>query len=474
MSPSSRSCKQPKHDVSLPSAHGSLIPSNVKGKDLFDSTLWKDPCSTSVFYRFIASLRKKIREEVKQTTPTHRFIRTLRDSKRLMRCYTQNIDGLETREGLCVDLSKGKGARARFTKKSISSPKFPARQMLGGDQNNGCEVVQLHGDLATLRCTSCQKTCGWEEDGREAMLLSGNAPECFSCTLQDQGRRDRGKRGTKIGVLRPNIVLYGEEHPSADAVSTITTHDLGFAPDALLIMGTSLHVHGLKVLVREFAKSVHARAGGKGKVIFVNLSRPSESVWKDIIDYWVCMDCDDWIGALKCHRPDLWHIQSELTPQVTKATCKAAQPHSIKVAKPANEEEKENPSGVLRTPPKMKERTPTSRSRMPLSDTTETAFKRTSNSLPGSSSEKNLKRKRSMTLQQLPTPPSTGRTARFWKESREVPDSEEDFPSTPCKRSRPEVMIYQEPTPKHRRLETARRTLNTERMPLANAQARSM
>ena len=474
MSPSSRSCKQPEHDVSLPSAHGSLIPSNVKGKDLFDSTLWKDPCSTSVFYRFIASLRKKIREEVKQTTPTHRFIRTLRDSKRLMRCYTQNIDGLETREGLCVDLSKGKGARARFTKKSISSPKFPARQVLGGDQNNGCEVVQLHGDLATLRCTSCQKTCGWEEDGREAMLLSGNAPECFSCTLQDQGRRNRGKRGTKIGVLRPNIVLYGEEHPSADAVSTITTHDLGFAPDALLIMGTSLHVHGLKVLVREFAKSVHARAGGKGKVIFVNLSRPSESVWKDIIDYWVCMDCDDWIGALKCHRPDLWHIQSELTPQVTKATCKAAQPHSIKVAKPANEEEKENPSGVLRTPPKMKERTSTSRSRMPLSDTTGTAFKRTSNSLPGSSSEKNLKRKQSTTLQQLPTPPSTGRTARSWKESREVPDSEEDFPSTPCKRSRPEVMIYQEPTPKHRRLETARRTLNTERMPLANAQARSI
>ena len=149
-------------------------------------------------------------------------------------------------------------------------------------------------------------------------MLKGKAPECFSCATSDQQRRDRGKRGTKIGSLRPNIVLYGEEHPEADAVGSITTHDLSLSPDVLLILGTSLHVHGLKTMVKEFARCVHARPKERGKVIFVNLSQPSESTWSESIDYWVSMDCDEWIGSLRRHRPDIWHLQTELTARVVK------------------------------------------------------------------------------------------------------------------------------------------------------------
>lgn len=216
-----------------------------------------------------------------------------------------------------MDLDHGNGDRSRFTKRSKTIPKT-ASATPGNPTNGGCEVVPLHGDLAVLRCTLCQKTCGWEDRGGEAIMLKGKAPECFSCATLDQQRRDRGKRGTKIGSLRPNIVLYGEEHPAADAVGSITTHDLSLAPDVLLILGTSLHVHGLKTLVREFAKCVHARPNAKGKVIFVNLSKPSDSIWKDSIDYWVSMDCDEWIGALKRHRPDIWQLQTELTARLIK------------------------------------------------------------------------------------------------------------------------------------------------------------
>ncbi|KAL8684741.1 MAG: hypothetical protein Q9224_006158, partial [Gallowayella concinna] len=230
----------------------SALPSNVRGKDLFDARIWKDPTSTAVFYTFISSLRKKIREEVRQTTPTHRFIKTIRDSRKLVRCYTQNIDGLEARIGLSMNLDHGKGSRTRFIKKSKTIPK-KASATPESLADGGCEVVPLHGDLAVLRCTLCQQTCGWEDGGREATMLKGRAPECFSCATSDQQRRDRGKRGTKVGSLRPNIVLYGEEHPAADAVGSITTHDLSLAPDVLLILGTSLHVHGLKTLVKEFA-----------------------------------------------------------------------------------------------------------------------------------------------------------------------------------------------------------------------------
>ncbi|KAL8859226.1 MAG: hypothetical protein Q9178_004164 [Gyalolechia marmorata] len=321
----------------------STLPSNIKGKDLFDARIWNDPTSTSVFYKFIASLRKKIREEVKQTTPTHRFIKTIRDSHKLVRCYTQNIDGIESRLGLSMDLSYGKGNRSRFTKKSRSIPQTANKATPGSPLDGGCEVVPLHGDLAVLRCTLCQQTCGWEERGREATMLKGKAPECFSCALSDRQRRDRGKRGTKIGSLRPNIVLYGEEHPAADAVGSITTHDLSLAPDVLLILGTSLHVHGLKTMVKEFAKCVHARQEEKGKVIFVNLSKPSESIWKDSIDYWVSMDCDEWIGTLRRHRPDIWQLQTALTARIVKKEIHPRQPASAKLqSKAASPDDKEN------------------------------------------------------------------------------------------------------------------------------------
>lgn len=217
-----------------------------------------------------------------------------------------------------MDLDRGKGTKSRFVTKSKVGPQTAAKTAPGGRLDGGCEVVPLHGDLAVLRCTFCQKTCGWEDRGKEDTLLKGQAPECLSCALSDQQRRDRGKRGTKIGSLRPNVVLYGEEHPAADAVGSITTHDLSLGPDILLVLGTSLHVKGVKTLVKEFARCVHARPRAKGKVIFVNLSKPCESSWNDSIDYWVSMDCDEWIGALRRHRPDIWHLQTQLETHITK------------------------------------------------------------------------------------------------------------------------------------------------------------
>ena len=297
-------------------------PTSTKGKDLFDSMIWKNPNSTSTFYRFIASLRKSIHEDVKKTSATHRFIRTLRECKKLVRCYTQNIDGLEEIEGMCTELDRGKGSRSRFSKKAMTSPKAEFRIQPGGPMDMGCEVVQLHGDLKSLRCTLCHQRCEWDTGSHNSRFLAGKAPLCQHCLTTDSIRQAQGKRGTKVGILRPNIVLYGEEHPSADAIGSITSNDLTMSPDLLLILGTSLHVHGLKTLVREFAKSVHARPGGRGKVVFINLSRPAESVWKDVIDYWVCMDCDGWVSTMRKCRPDIWQVQEELRLRIKKTPLK--------------------------------------------------------------------------------------------------------------------------------------------------------
>ncbi|KAI9838410.1 MAG: hypothetical protein M1837_002493 [Sclerophora amabilis] len=323
----------------------SKLPTNIKGRELFDSLVWFDPLSTSIFYTFIASLRKKIRDEVRQTTPTHRFIRTLRDGGRLVRCYTQNIDGLESRDGLCTDMSRGRGNRARFSKKVLSKPRPDSSILPGGLSDGGCEVVQLHGDLNDLRCSLCSRLCSWEEDGRETTLLQGEAPDCQDCAAKDEDRRNRGKRGTAVGTLRPNVVLYGEEHPTGNLLSPITAHDLGLAPDLLLILGTSLKVHGLKVLVKEFARSVHARPGGKGKVIFVNRTKPPESVWSEIIDFWVGMDCDDWVHDLRERRMDIWERQGTLhLPIIKQVSPKSAKakPESQTSRNPVAWKDKEN------------------------------------------------------------------------------------------------------------------------------------
>ena len=366
-----------------------------------------------------------------------------------MRCYTQNIDGLEVREGLCTDMERGKGNRARFTKRAMKKSRAPGREFPGGDLDSGCEVVQLHGDLEVLRCSLCQQTCRWDEHGRLERLLSGKAPICHSCIATDKDRRDRGKRGTKVGTLRPNIVLYGEEHPSADAIGTITAHDLALSPDLLLVLGTSLHVHGLKIMVKEFAKSVHARAGGRGKVVFVNLSKPSESAWKGVFDYWVSMDCDEWVAAMRRHRHDLFQVQDELKLPIKKLNGEAKSKAMTSPYFSAIEENKENivvnpPSTpkksktqprVLITPKK-----PTVAQGKDLSSLDQVHGAR-SDSMDKPDEQRQLDKQL-----QLPTPPLTAHRERFQAPSkkRSLAENYQDMFSTPSKRRKSTLTIWED------------------------------
>ncbi len=223
---------------------------------------------------------------------------------------------------MSTDLDRGKGSRSRLSKKAMMQPVGSSPLTPYGKMDAGCQVVQLHGNVKTLRCTLCHQLCEWDFLAHNSLLMAGESPICQQCVLTDSIRQAQGKRGTKVGTLPPNIILYGEEHRSADAIGDITSNDLTMSPEFLLILGTSLHVHGLKTLVREFAKAVHARPGGKGKVVFINLSRPAESVWKGIIDYWVCMDCDERVAEMRKCRPDIWQVQEELSLSIKKRPTK--------------------------------------------------------------------------------------------------------------------------------------------------------
>lgn len=306
----------------------------MKGRDLFDSNIWSDPIAISVFYRFATTLRQKVRDV--EPTTTHHFIARLRDIGKLARVYTQNIDEIEKKIGLSTDLKIGAGNKRRksakqqrlvdneaggaeassqvknetdATDKDVSQPSQNAesaemtknRTTMPSDK--GVECVFLHGSLQALRCFACAQLCDWDAEDREALTMSGEQPQCPHCAGATAAREEKGKRALGIGALRPDIVLYGEEHPQAELISSIVQHDLSVGPDLMLVLGTSLKVHGLKVMVREFAKAIHQKGG---KVVFINFTQPSESIWGDIIDYWVQWDCDAWVDDLKQRKPTLW------------------------------------------------------------------------------------------------------------------------------------------------------------------------
>ncbi|KAG5476325.1 hypothetical protein LSCM1_04027 [Leishmania martiniquensis] len=127
-----------------------------------------------------------------QPTAVHHFIRLLQDEGRLLRCCTQNIDGLEKAAGVSPEL-----------------------------------LVEAHGSFAGAACIDCHTPFSIEQNEIEAM--SGVISRCTTCG----------------GIVKPNVVFFGESLP--DAFFDALHHD---APSAelLIIIGTSLQVHPFALL----------------------------------------------------------------------------------------------------------------------------------------------------------------------------------------------------------------------------------
>lgn len=135
----------------------------MKGRDLFDASLFRDATSTAVFYTFISGLKRSI--DAAKPSPTHHFIKVLDAKKRLLRSYTQNIDGLEARVGLLGSSSQ--------EAKSIKKGKAKIRTK---DVRN----VQLHGDIHRVRCIACsaEYPCS---DEHLTFFEKGTTPDCPEC-----------------------------------------------------------------------------------------------------------------------------------------------------------------------------------------------------------------------------------------------------------------------------------------------------
>jgi NAD-dependent deacetylase sirtuin 2 len=134
-------------------------------------------------------------------TVAHYFIKLLADKNILLRNYTQNIDGLELLTGL--------------------------------DKNR---IVQAHGCYDTAHCIQCRRE--YTLSHVKSIICTNNKndeiqiPTCIECGSD--------------GIIKPDIVLFGESLPDKFALSLMSDHR---KCDCLLVMGTSLSVYPVASIV---------------------------------------------------------------------------------------------------------------------------------------------------------------------------------------------------------------------------------
>lgn len=222
-------------------------------------------------------------------TPFHDFLKSLDEQGRLLRCYTQNIDGLEIKAGLEVGLPRAK--------------KRPSQEPSPMKMTPRC--IPLHGLLTHLTCTRCSISYPFQD---QYPLPSHHVP-CPSCHLSSSIRQALSERQRGVGLLRASIVLYGEDHPRGEDIGWIVERDLRGSGrgleregkiDLLLVAGTSLMIPGVKRMVKEMARSLRPSKREQGdkriRTVFLNAEPPPKTAeWDSVFDIWIKSDIQSFI-----------------------------------------------------------------------------------------------------------------------------------------------------------------------------------
>ncbi|KAK7204503.1 DHS-like NAD/FAD-binding domain-containing protein, partial [Myxozyma melibiosi] len=234
---------------------------NLKGsgQSMFDSSVYSDAESTAQFHTMVNSLFAITSSS--PATKFHHMLSRIATENRLLRLYTQNVD--------CLELSlTGLGTAVPLPSKAP----WP-------------KTIQLHGGLKTMVCAKC----GWTGPFDPAAFGQTDTADCVECRELDDVRAVVGKRKQGIGKLRPRIVLYNEFNPDGEAIGSVTATDLRSRPDALLVVGTSLRIPGVRRIVKEMAGAVHSVGGS---VIWLNEEEPPAiKMLDDVFDYKIKGDC---------------------------------------------------------------------------------------------------------------------------------------------------------------------------------------
>jgi len=262
---------------------------NLKGsgKDLFDASVYKDADSTSYFHDMVRNLSKLTKNA--EATAFHHLVASLAQDGRLLRLYTQNVDGIDTSlQPLITTVPLQKTSEGKWPK-----------------------AVQLHGGLDKMVCTKCGHLSEFD-----ASLFEGPVPPiCPECQEQDRIRTQHAnKRSHGVGFLRPRMVLYNEHNPDDVAIGNVVAEDLRKRPDAVIVVGTSLKIPGVKRIVREMCGIVRDRRDGMS-VWINNDPEPGGAEFKDCWDIVVRGPCDQVAKHAKLPRWYEMDVSTDVTEE---------------------------------------------------------------------------------------------------------------------------------------------------------------
>lgn len=174
--------------------------------------------------------------------------RTVASVESLVENYTLFREFYQLRIEALRDIAPHAGHRilARWEEqgyvKLIATQNVDQLHQLAGSQN----VAELHGNIVTIRCMSCNKP-----HSKEHFL---NNAVCTYCTNH----------------LRPNVVLFGETLPQ-DAWNR-ALNDIQHA-DVVLVIGTSLEVYPVNQLPMM----------ARGKLVYINLETDAHAKGFDAV-----------------------------------------------------------------------------------------------------------------------------------------------------------------------------------------------
>lgn len=202
-------------------------------------------------------------------------MRMLSNKGKLLRLYTQNVDGLEERAGIETAVLAGQSNATRSEVSSASSSSSSTSQDLGEDnaeygiakgksttKSKGKgrsskytgELVHLHGRAELVRCTVCNYNGEWTDEISQA-YEGGFSMQCHECAGRLSIRKAMGKRiNVAVGTLRPAITLYGEQGLEDLFISEISNVDVRSKPDCLIVFGTSLKVSSCHNTMRMYTR----------------------------------------------------------------------------------------------------------------------------------------------------------------------------------------------------------------------------
>jgi NAD-dependent histone deacetylase SIR2 len=222
------------------------------GKDLFDASVYQDDTSTSTFHDMVRTLSHHTKSA--QPTAFHHLLATLAQEGRLMRLYTQNVDGIDT-----------------------SLPPLSTQVPLP-KKGPWPKTVQVHGGLEFMVCSKCSALAPFDAE----QFNGPSPPPCPTCVENDEIRQFADKRSHGIGRLRPRMVLYNEHNPDDESIGSCASYDMRMRPDAVIVAGTTLKVPGVRRIAREMCNIVRDRKDG----VTVWLNNDPEPMGKDLEDKW--------------------------------------------------------------------------------------------------------------------------------------------------------------------------------------------